>query len=337
MSTFLLLATAILFPSPDDPWPVYKSADGGYSIAFPGAPQSRTEQAPSPKGPVDLPTATLQKGDVVYAITYFDVPPIPSARVDEYLDTLRDGRKSQGRIVREKTIKIDGNPGREVDVESPQTDSAPACLHRVRFFLVKRRVYEMMAVCPLDQVDASAADAKEFLDSFVPGKIEPATAPARGLAGWVDFHSATGRFDVRLPNKPTEESQKVETGIGEASITIFQASDDQNVFMVTYRDVDLAATRKPKTLLDGTRDLVVSSSKGRLIGREKSIRLGRASGREFRAEIPLGEDPKGAALQCRLYLSGRRLYQVVTVSPKDPPATEIITAFFESFHILPLR
>jgi hypothetical protein len=286
-----------------------------------------------------MPTATLQHGDVAYAITYFDIAQLPSARIGEYLEHLRDGRKAQGRIVRDKAIKIDENPGLDVDVESPKTDSAPACLHRVRFIVVKNRVYEMMAVCPVDQVDASAADATKFLDSFVPGKVDPqaAGAPPSPTAGWIDFGSDTGRFDVRLPNKPKEETQKVDTGAGLASITIFQATDENNAFMLTYRDIELSAARKSKIVFDGTRDLVVASSKGRLVGRERIIHQGRASGREFRAEVPLGDDPKGAILQCRLYLSGRRLYQVLVIYPKDPPEAEAPAAYFESFHIRPLR
>lgn len=122
-----------------------------------------------------------------------------------------------------------------------------------------------------------------------------------------------------------------------ASITIFTASDEQIGYIITCRDVDLASSRKPKLLFDGLRDLVAATSNGTLLGEERTIHLGRASGREFRAEVPLGDDPKGAILQCKLYLSGRRLYQVMAIYPKAPPEWDGPEAFFRSFRIRPLR
>src|SRR5664279_4056186 len=101
MSALLLSVILSLQTPKDAPWPVHESVEGGFSIAFPGAPERRTEKASSPQGAVDVPTLILQKDDVVYAIFHHDIPPLPTAAVEKYLDNLRDGRKSQGRILQE--------------------------------------------------------------------------------------------------------------------------------------------------------------------------------------------------------------------------------------------
>ena len=92
----------------------------------------------------------------------------------------------------------------------------------------------------------------------------------------------------------------------------------------------------PKSLLDGTRDVVVSSSKGKLLS-EKKIILDKNPGREFRAELPIGEDRKGGILKCRIYLVGHRVFQIMAVSPKDEANTKDIDVFFRSFKPTPSR
>lgn len=162
------------------------------------------------------------------------------------------------------------------------------------------------------------------------------SASASATEGWEDLTSGKGRFRVRMPANPSETKQDVATDDGPAELVILRSSAGTTAYLVTYTDVPAVAARRSKPLLDATRDLVVSSSRGRLLA-ERRISLGRHSGREFRAEVPLGEDAKGGILKCRIVLAGRRLYQVMAIGPRGEADSEAIEAFFRSFQPAPPR
>ena len=150
---------------------------------------------------------------------------------------------------------------------------------------------------------------------------------------WETITPEQGGFSVKIPANSTLTRKKVNGEDGSSEVVIVQAGEARLAYLVTYVDVSATTARMPRSLLDGTRDVAVSSSKGKLLS-EKKILLKKYPGREIRAEVPLGDDPKGGFLKCRIYLVGRRVFQVMAIGPKDEANAKEIDKFFGSFQII---
>lgn len=153
------------------------------------------------------------------------------------------------------------------------------------------------------------------------------------ISDWESLKPEDGRYTARMPPGSVETRQRSGPGDAAPEVVIRQSSSGKSAYLITYTDVPARSARAPRVLLDGTRDLVVKSSKGRLLS-ETRIELGTSPGREIRAEVPLGDDPKGGVLSCRIYLVGRRVFQVMTIGPADEMDSEANRAFLESFRPL---
>jgi hypothetical protein len=154
--------------------------------------------------------------------------------------------------------------------------------------------------------------------------------------GWETISPEKAGFTVQMPVNSYQSRQKVESDDGPAEVVIFQSGLNKVAYMVTYVDVAASSAGTPTALLEGTRDVVIASSKGRLIS-DKRITLKKNPGREFRASVPIGDDKKAGIMKARVYLVGRRVYQVMAIAPKDEAGSKAIDGFFASFKIVPAK
>ncbi|MFZ6781378.1 hypothetical protein ACO0LD_31515 [Undibacterium sp. Ji83W] len=141
----------------EDPIAEFSPPDHRYSISMPGTP---VEQAsPKADGVFNNHTYSLRAGKMHYAITSFDLAVRP-ADTTYFLDTLRDGIASQGKIkvTDEKTIRVEGNVGRSLML------SAKDAMKKVDFFLVGKTVYIIEAGAPGSEANSPKIAA--FFDSF---------------------------------------------------------------------------------------------------------------------------------------------------------------------------
>lgn len=165
-----LIAFAVFLPATlaDDKtpsWAEFTSKAGSFSALFPGKPQESKETV-SKDGPpqfqyvVGGPTGA-------YLVSYQDNPNLVNAGKalqDKALQTARDGaqRATQGKLLRSKEIKLDNvHPGLEFEFEIPHGAGG---VYRSRAYLVKDRLYQVIAVGQKDF--ATSKDADRFLGSF---------------------------------------------------------------------------------------------------------------------------------------------------------------------------
>ncbi|NTW99209.1 MAG: hypothetical protein HGB35_04635 [Geobacteraceae bacterium] len=145
-------------------WKPFTSAQGGFSVLMPDIPVEKTEQANTVAGMIALHMFSLEQKESAYVVTYSDFPVAVNQTVDSkaVLDSSRDGAVAsfQGKLLTETSISIDGFPGRDLKIESPDG------LHtvRLRIFLVKNRLYQVMIVTTKERVDLK--DNFKYLDSF---------------------------------------------------------------------------------------------------------------------------------------------------------------------------
>ncbi len=176
---------------------IYASVDGGFKVAFPGrvAESVSVEQA----GPVALRVHSLvdkEGGGHVLLVMWNDYPPLPAEMNREtFYDRLQEGYVVSGQnVLASRAVKLGDRVGRELEV-----DTGKGVYHRVRFYLVGNRLYQIMGNVPLAARDE--AGAADFLDSFVLWSARD--FPARGfrlegatLPGWQASDGSRGKVVI---------------------------------------------------------------------------------------------------------------------------------------------
>jgi len=143
-----------------------KIGTGGFSIETPLVLKEEPVQAINVScGKVDVHLFSADKGDKSYFAAYYDYPSdcVSKVGADKIFDQRRDGMMASilGKLLYEKKISLDGNPGRELEV-SAETKGGVYLL-KSHLFLVGNRIYHIMITSPKNVADNT--DVK-FLNSF---------------------------------------------------------------------------------------------------------------------------------------------------------------------------
>lgn len=143
-------------------WKHVASDNGNYSLSFPGTPTEQDLKGDDGKFLATMYVLEMDGGNVAYMSSYSDLPlQRTTAGPDKILSDARDGALSsaQGTLDSEKKITIDGYPGRELIILTPNGMKS-----YVRVYLVKSRLYQAMGVMPKERTDEK--QVRTFLDSF---------------------------------------------------------------------------------------------------------------------------------------------------------------------------
>lgn len=151
-------------------WKEFSSAEGRFSILFPGTPKSLTTTENSKLGPVDMRMFYLETSAANYMVAFADIPVNPTSP-DEVKILLDGGRNrllanKQRRLISESEITIGDHLGRELIVEDVDG------ITKARYYLVKQRLYQVFIVMPDDRnaspeiIKMHEATKSRFLDSF---------------------------------------------------------------------------------------------------------------------------------------------------------------------------
>jgi hypothetical protein len=163
----LFLLTGCIDVKPN--WREYTSKDGRYSIQMPGAPRETQKEATLPppfSGQLTVQMATVDLGNKAgYAVMYNDYPAAIMAQpigTDQRLEGAVKGGVNavKGTIVQQKSISLNGYPGREVQISSGDKKQV-----RTRIYLVKSRLYQVHVI-GRDAATITSADADKFFNSF---------------------------------------------------------------------------------------------------------------------------------------------------------------------------
>ena len=152
-------------PSPVAPaWGPFSSPEGNFSILMPGTPSHATNAVNTAVGTIDMHMYSRELGNnTAYAVIYSDYPEfITRASPDKVLDGGRDGAiaNSKGKLISEQNIFLDGgHAGREIKIDIPGKG-----LMKIRAFLVRNRLYQVMVAAPGDVIDSE--ESRKFLTSF---------------------------------------------------------------------------------------------------------------------------------------------------------------------------
>ena len=163
--------------------------------------------------------------------------------------------------------------------------------------------------------------------SATPSNTTP-PATATDNSGWVKFASDNGHFSVLMPETPQEKVETTDSSHGPYTTHLFVVRDTTSVYLIGWVDYDPSFNFNRQAELEANRDNFVKGINAKLVATRATVING-YSGLEFTAET---ED---RVFKSRVFLVGRRPYQIVIGSPRDLDDTANVSRFFNSFKVTP--
>jgi hypothetical protein len=147
-------------------------------------------------------------------------------------------------------------------------------------------------------------------------------------SGWVKFISDDGHFSVLMPEMPTDKSETVDSTHGPYTTHLFVVRDTTSVYLIGWVDYDPSFNFNRQAEIEANRDNFVKGINATLLSTRPTVIDG-YSAIEFTAETA------DRVFKSRVYLVGRRPYQIVIGSPKGMDNTALVNRFFNSFKVRP--
>jgi hypothetical protein len=160
----------------------------------------------------------------------------------------------------------------------------------------------------------------------------PGNTPARpkpnpvDAGGWAQFRSDSGRFSVLMPEIPEEKAETTDSEHGPYTTHLFIVKDATSVYLIGWVDYDPSFNFNRQAELEANRDNFVKGVNARLLTSRPTVIDG-YSALEFTAET---ED---RVFKSRVFMVGRRPYQLVIGSPKGMDDSVSLNRFFNSFKV----
>ena len=156
----------------------------------------------------------------------------------------------------------------------------------------------------------------------------PAPAPSTPADSnaWVHFNSEDGRFSVMMPQIPTDKTETEQSQHGPYTTHLFIVKDTTSVYLIGWVDYDPSFNFNRQAELEANRDNFVKGINAKLVTTRPAVIDG-YSAIEFTAET---ED---RVFKSRVFMVGRRPYQIVIGSPKGMDDSANVNRFFNSFKV----
>jgi hypothetical protein len=154
------------------------------------------------------------------------------------------------------------------------------------------------------------------------------SARAQTPAGWVKFSPPGSPFTVLMPSEPTEEKKTSPSPHGPFTTYLYTTrTPDREIYLVGWVDYDPNFKFGVQAELEANRDNFVKAVKATLLS-TTPIKLGANPGIEFKAELTGRVD-----IVSRVYIVGRRPYQLIMITPAGSDADARRERFFSSFKL----
>ncbi len=155
----------------------------------------------------------------------------------------------------------------------------------------------------------------------------PPPVSAMDSSGWIKFSSDEGRFSVLVPDTPTEKSETTDSTHGPYTTHLFIVRGP-TIFLIGWVDYDPSFNFNRQAELEANRDNFVKGLSATLVSTRATVING-YSAIEFTAETA------DKSFKSRVFMVGRRPYQIVIGSPKGTDDAANVNRFFNSFKVSP--
>jgi hypothetical protein len=143
-----------------------------------------------------------------------------------------------------------------------------------------------------------------------------------------EFSPPNQGFKVQMPGKPKERTEN----LGGTKLTMYVIEQRNGAYMVGGVDLPIGEGESEEMIqerLNGSRDGALKNVGGTLISEKKITLSGKYPGREFSAKIP----NKNGEIRTKIFVVGRRLYQMVVVGTPSWANSADATKFLNSFEL----
>jgi hypothetical protein len=163
-----------------------------------------------------------------------------------------------------------------------------------------------------------------------PQATRPTPTPTTPVdaGSWAHFNNEAGRFSVLMPVIPEEKVETTPSDHGPYTTHLFIVRDDPNVYLIGWVDYDPSFNFNRQAELDANRDNFVKGVKATLTS-TRSMNIDGYPAIEFTA------DTADRTFKSRVFLVGRRPYQLVIGYPKGEEDISLTNRFFKSFKVMP--
>ncbi len=143
------------------------------------------------------------------------------------------------------------------------------------------------------------------------------------------FTTDVGGFSVMLPTGVSNETDVVETKLGELEYVMYKARSKYSQFLIAYTDYppDYIDDSNPADLLVGAAKGAAANINGKLT-KEESFLHNDIAVREVHVK-----GPNRVHMRCRVMLVGNRLYQVMALSNRRHVGDSKVDEVLESFQL----
>lgn len=144
------------------------------------------------------------------------------------------------------------------------------------------------------------------------------------------FTSQADGFTVMMPGKPTKQTQRVATAMGQLNFDFYVSSGFGYEYAVASLKMPFThemSNGEIQQRLDGARDGAIKNVNGKL-NKESHIRWAdKYPGREIEVSVPA----RNTLIRQRFYFVGSHMYQAMVVGSKETVYSDNAEKFFESF------
>jgi hypothetical protein len=148
-------------------------------------------------------------------------------------------------------------------------------------------------------------------------------------SGWVRFTSGLGRFSVLMPGTPTDKVETTQSEHGPYTTHFFIVKDiAPSVYFIGWVDYDPSFNFNKQSELNANRDNFVKGMQATLLTSNPTTIDGYQA-IEFVCETA------DRVFKSRVYMVGRRPYQIFIGTPKGQDDSVQTSRFFNSFKIRP--
>src|SRR3989338_5066547 len=161
-----LLIVAVILLGWAVPGLSFDSPQGGFSIHFPGQPKLSVSQDQTSAGAITEYTYTDSTKSLQLTANYQDVPGIADFFANHALEDAKKGllQDMNATLLKARMVQLGDFPGLQIAFDAAATETFPAAYGEAHFYLVRKRLYVLVALAPKDKPDMQ--NIGNFLDSF---------------------------------------------------------------------------------------------------------------------------------------------------------------------------
>ena len=314
-------------------WREVVSEEGAFKVAFPGEPVS-------PKKSLE---ARLMMPNIITGSYYLQAPKVYyNFFFNEHTDEGKDAGKLKSIYDAKRDLYLSGADfklvserdvflGQHLGRERVTSDGAAETFTKTRTFVINRMIYELSATASKTNFAAEQGNIDKFLDSFaLTGAPPKRSTPPDYEAAWRELVSKEAEFKIVFPGVPARRLVPRDKKPGEKMLfyTVFHAGGEFDVAVSDYPYVveDLDALNSAYDQFLG----YFQEKPGQKIESSREVTAGKHIGRE----VSVKDTEKEAWIRARVFVIGKRLYQLIAISPSEQSSEfyeKNARRFFDSF------